>query len=65
MCPTGWGETMLKLCVMVSFLRNGLNYCAVLFPVTMQLSFFLLGDELLEGRDYVKFIFVFPVLSMQ
>lgn len=55
---------MLKPRVMVSFLRSGLNYCAVLVPVTVQLSFFLLGDELLEGRDYVKFIFVFPVLSM-
>lgn len=61
---TGWGETKLKPYLMVSFHSNRLNYSAVHFPIAMQLSFFLLGYELLEGRDYVKFIFVFPVLSV-
>lgn len=61
---TGWGETKLKPYLMVSFHSNGLNYSAVPFPIARPLSFFLLGYELLEGRDSVKFIFVFPVLSV-
>lgn len=61
---TGWGETKLKPYLMVSFYGNGLNYSAVPCPIARPLSFFLLGYELLEGRDYVKFIFVFPVLSV-
>lgn len=61
---TGWGETKLKPYLTVSFHSNGLNYSAVPFPIARPLSFFLLGYELLEGRDSVKFIFVFPVLSV-